>query len=741
MTSVRLGKYQLIERIAYGGMAEVFKAKALGEAGFERTVAIKKLHSRYAEDREVVAMLQDEARLVSQLVHPNICQVFDLSRDEDSFFITMEYIDGRDLAAVMRKAHKHFPRALPYPAIIYVMDGLLDALDYAHRKRDANGEPLGIIHRDISPQNIIVSFEGDVKVIDFGIAKARTQSHRTEQGVIKGKFRYMSPEQARGEPIDHRTDIFAAGVVFYEMVLGRPHSQGLTDMQLLVNIQQGFIEPLDQIVPDIPATINALIERALAPDPRQRWGSAGEFRRQLDGYARSTGLHFDRQAMAELMQDLFPGSWQTSTQTDLPASRAFLGGSGNSRRDGTLELSASDLVEVGSDRDHVQQAGELDGGATVAATPMRVRAPASGGGASARGRAAAARQVGHDSGDRIDLGLGLDRPPQDPGIPDPLGPVGLAQDPSIPDPLAEPAIEPPPPKDALPSGSASRDKSAARPEKEGWWARRKRKKQVEAEARRETGESQAKREGPGLFKRVFRGFVWILQTAVTLAILGGLGYLGWMFLQADNKTKQVSSHPVTRPGATKQSGVLYRVTLDLSSRPEGARLFVQDRDTGVRTPTRLTLSLPSPVQIRLHKEGFPDWEQEIEFDEGETVHLVADLRRGHRIRRTRVGRRRFRSSGRRRHDETTGRQAGRGRPATRTGGENAASSVPGVLVVDANKKAWIYINDRRMDYTRASFRLKPGHYRVKVRHGPFSSEERVVLIKPDQRLILHFDVP
>ncbi len=302
----RFGQYVILERIAHGGMAEVFKAKAVGEAGFERFVAIKRLHREYASDPELVAMLQDEARLCSVLVHRNICQVFDLGRVGDAYYIAMEFVDGRDLADVMRRAKKVFPRTLPYPAVYYIMREVLEGLDYAHSKKDAAGRPLNIIHRDVSPQNVIVSFEGEVKIIDFGIAKARVQSHRTEAGVIKGKFRYMSPEQARGEPVDHRSDIFAAGILFYELVLGRPHSRGLTDMQVLLRLQRGELEPLDQLVPDLPPQVNAIIEKALAPHPAQRFQSAGEFRRALDAYCRTEGLDFDRQAMAQLMVQLFP---------------------------------------------------------------------------------------------------------------------------------------------------------------------------------------------------------------------------------------------------------------------------------------------------------------------------------------------------------------------------------------------------------------------------------------------------
>jgi len=362
----RYGKYLLLDRIAYGGMAEIFKAKALGAAGFEKNVAIKRLHSRYAEDREVIAMLQDEARIVSQLNHQNICQVLDLGRVDDTYYIAMEFVDGADLATIMRRGEKLFPRALPYPAILFIMNEVLSGLDYAHRKTDPDGNSMGIIHRDISPQNVLVSLEGEVKIIDFGIAKAKGQSHKTEAGVIKGKFRYMSPEQARGEHIDHRADVFAAGVVLYELILGHPHSRGLTDMQVLVRIQQGYLDPLDQLIPDLPVPLTEMVDRALAPRPEDRWPSAGQFKRAVDGFSRSNGLEFNRDNLSELMRRLFPERSVTrrlagSSQHGNPGDLVL-----ESNPAMTQELGLDQLMEV-APLDEPVPPGEAD---TAYATPL-----------------------------------------------------------------------------------------------------------------------------------------------------------------------------------------------------------------------------------------------------------------------------------------------------------------------------------------------------------------------------------
>jgi serine/threonine-protein kinase len=306
------GKYRLIEKIASGGMAEVFRAVAQGEAGFEKTVAIKRLHAHYTEDEELVTMLQDEARLCSQLIHANICQVLDLGRVGDTYYIAMEYVSGKDLFSILKRAAQA-GRLLPLPAALYVQCELLAGLDYAHRKTGPDGKPLGITHRDISPQNVLITYAGEVKVIDFGIAKARGSTHRTQAGVVKGKFRYMSPEQARGEPVDYRTDVFAAGVMLYEMVLGRPHAAGATDQEVLIKIQMGRFERLGSLVPNLSPELEQIVHRALAIKPDDRYSSARAFRKAILDFCQKHHLVFSRDDLAEYVRFLFPQDAGSST--------------------------------------------------------------------------------------------------------------------------------------------------------------------------------------------------------------------------------------------------------------------------------------------------------------------------------------------------------------------------------------------------------------------------------------------
>ncbi len=306
MDPIKYGKYELLERIARGGMAEVYKARIRGAAGFEKVVAIKKLHAHLSEDQEMVDMLKDEARLTSNMVHPNICPVLDLGRVEDTYYIAMAYIHGKDLSTIARFERKQ-GRKIPLDIALYFIRQTLTGLDYAHRQADAaTGRALDIIHRDISPQNILVSYNGGVQIIDFGIAKAAETIHHTQNSVIKGKFRYMAPEQASGHPIDHRVDIFAAGVVLYELLLGDVHSRGASEAQLILKAQGAQFEPIGKLVPDLPLGLDLAVMKALAQDRENRFPSARTFRNALDTIVQREGLEVAPEAVASYLSSLFP---------------------------------------------------------------------------------------------------------------------------------------------------------------------------------------------------------------------------------------------------------------------------------------------------------------------------------------------------------------------------------------------------------------------------------------------------
>jgi len=282
----RFGPYQLVDRVAIGGMAEVFKAKRAGVEGFEKIVAVKRILPHLSENKEFLDMFVDEAKMVAGLAHPNIVQIFDLGRIEKSYYIAMEYVHGRDLRTIMRRAREKGLR-MPLDLSLRVMGQVCAALEYAHRKKDDKGRPMQIVHRDVSPQNILISFEGDVKLVDFGIAKAATKASNTDRGALRGKLLYMSPEQAWGRPIDRRSDVFSLGIVLYEMVTEtKPFVGAGTEVSILELVRQCVITPAREINPRVPEPLDRVIMKALAREPDERYQDAGQMQRGLERFLR-----------------------------------------------------------------------------------------------------------------------------------------------------------------------------------------------------------------------------------------------------------------------------------------------------------------------------------------------------------------------------------------------------------------------------------------------------------------------
>ncbi len=283
------GKYQLLELLARGGMAEVFKAKSHGVEGFEKVLVIKRILAELGESPEFVEMFVNEAKIAVTLSHANIVQVFDLGRADDTYFIAMEYVAGADLATVLRRARR-YDKPLPTNLAVFVASEIAKALDYAHRRRDADMRPLNIVHRDVSPQNILLSYEGEVKLTDFGIAKARTTvPDGTERGVLKGKYAYMAPEQARGHDVDARTDLFALGVVLYEALAGQNPFQQSSTYETLQRVRSGVYEPLRSLAPHVPEELEVIVHKAMRLAADDRYGDAGRFYEDLIQFLYASG--------------------------------------------------------------------------------------------------------------------------------------------------------------------------------------------------------------------------------------------------------------------------------------------------------------------------------------------------------------------------------------------------------------------------------------------------------------------
>jgi|GEM_PF-1242379 serine/threonine-protein kinase len=266
-------RYQVIERIDAGGMAEVFKAEATSMQGFQKLVAIKRVLPSLTKNQRFIRMFLDEAKVSLHLNHTNCVQVFDLGIADGTYFIVMEFIDGTNLKNVLEYVVSQ-KMQLPVEQVVYIAIEICKGLAHAHNKRDLEGRPLHIVHRDISPPNVLMSREGEIKITDFGLAKAQSQVEQTDPGVVKGKFGYLSPEAANGEGVDLRTDVFAVGILLWEMLMGRRLFLGKSDYETLKQVQVAKIPDMQSVRSDVPHQLVEIIERALAKDINRRYQDA-----------------------------------------------------------------------------------------------------------------------------------------------------------------------------------------------------------------------------------------------------------------------------------------------------------------------------------------------------------------------------------------------------------------------------------------------------------------------------------
>ncbi|MBA2664628.1 MAG: serine/threonine protein kinase [Bradymonadaceae bacterium] len=300
-----LGRYELCRRIAAGGMGEIFVAKSRGAGGFEKTVIIKTILPHLAEEQEFVTKFLDEGRIVVNLTHGNIVPVFDMGEENGEYFIAMEYVPGRDLREVLRQLHEE-RRAMPVELALHITAELAKGLAYAHRKTDADGVPLGIVHRDVSPSNVLISREGEVKLIDFGIARATGKISKTMSGRIQGKCCYMSPEQAAGRPVDARGDIFAAGVLLYELLTGCRPFEGDSDLETLEMVRVCAFDAPSILNHEVSDELDAIVARALAREPEQRYQSIDELQIAVTQQLYGNGYTVTSRDVATFLEQLFP---------------------------------------------------------------------------------------------------------------------------------------------------------------------------------------------------------------------------------------------------------------------------------------------------------------------------------------------------------------------------------------------------------------------------------------------------
>lgn len=300
----RFGKYILLDRIASGGMAEVFRAKVTGAQDFQRLVAIKCILPHLAEDAEFSAMFVDEAKMASTLSHANISQIYELGNHAGRLYIVMELIDGCNLRELLRRSAELGLR-IPDSVVAYIISKAAEGLDYAHRVSQLDGTPIHLVHRDVSPQNILVSFDGAVKVVDFGIAKAEQRITETQAGVLKGKFSYMSPEQIRGKGADARSDIFALGAVLWELLAGEKLFSGASDLEVLEKVRGAKVRPIKKVAPHVSHVFQRVLDTALAATPGRRFQRAHDLAEALQPLMIDKKVIVGSKVAAQFMAHLF----------------------------------------------------------------------------------------------------------------------------------------------------------------------------------------------------------------------------------------------------------------------------------------------------------------------------------------------------------------------------------------------------------------------------------------------------
>jgi len=294
-------RYRVVEKLESGGMAEVFRAESEGLQGFRKQVAIKRVLPHLSSKKKFISMFLDEARLSAQLSHSNCVQVFDIGVGDNAFFIVMEFVDGANLKAISEHLKKH-RRDFPVEAAVHISLELCKGLAYAHELTDNNGVPLHIVHRDMSPPNVLITKNGEVKIVDFGLAKANSQLEKSEPGIIKGKFSYLSPEAAVGQEVDARTDVFAVGIILWELLSGQRLFLGETDFQTVKKVQSASVPPISAINKRVPQELERIIAKALARDPAQRYGTARGLGMELSKFMFKYGVPVSTFDIASLVQ-------------------------------------------------------------------------------------------------------------------------------------------------------------------------------------------------------------------------------------------------------------------------------------------------------------------------------------------------------------------------------------------------------------------------------------------------------
>ncbi|MFO7156810.1 MAG: serine/threonine-protein kinase [Pseudomonadota bacterium] len=305
----RYGNFTLLAPLGAGGMGEIFLARSTFQGGLERICVIKRILPRLARDPEFVARFHDEVRTLLQLRHGSIAQVYDAGEFDGDCWIALEFVDGKDLRKLLQRL-RQLGEKLPLELSLFISVKVLEALAYAHRKKDDAGRELGLVHRDVSPQNILLSYEGEVKVIDFGLAESKISTAKTSAQTVIGKLYYMAPEQARGDFVDRRSDLYAMGVVLWEMLVGKNPFEDVPADDLLHHIRQPSLPPIRTVDPSVPPGVAAVVDRALSPEPFRRFATAEEMRARLSACLSEMAPDVGPEALSRFLVHLFRAEYE-----------------------------------------------------------------------------------------------------------------------------------------------------------------------------------------------------------------------------------------------------------------------------------------------------------------------------------------------------------------------------------------------------------------------------------------------
>ena len=340
----RLGPYELIQLLATGGMAEVYLARRAGPHGFQKLVAVKRILPQYAQDADFVAMFVDEARVCARLAHPNIVHVFDFGDHDQELYMAMEFVDGSTVARLVRAAAMK-DLEIPLEASLHIALSVLRGLEYAHGARDERGKPLALVHRDVSPGNVLLDRSGAVKLTDFGIARASEFERRTDAGQLKGKLGYMSPEQVIGKELDHRSDLFTLGIVLAELIMLRPLFSGGRELDVLLRIRDADLGALDRAGHALGDDLKGVLFRALAKEREHRFATARAFAEAIEEIVRRRRLHVGPSKLAAVLEKLGLTQAASTLETGEPPSITTGTGTGKRSLPPTSEKSTGQAMQ------------------------------------------------------------------------------------------------------------------------------------------------------------------------------------------------------------------------------------------------------------------------------------------------------------------------------------------------------------------------------------------------------------